>query len=35
MNIDKEITINLTPDDIKEIITEYCKREGCTVTCKG
>ena len=28
MNINKEIIINLTPDDVKEIITEYCKREG-------
>ena len=28
MEINKEVTINLTPDDVKEIITEYCKREG-------
>lgn len=28
MKIDKNITINLTEDDVKEIIVEKCQREG-------
>lgn len=31
MNIKKNITINLSEDDVKEIITEYCIKNGYDV----
>ena len=31
MNIKKNITINLSEDDVKEIITEYCIKNGYNV----
>ena len=32
MEIKKNITINLSENDVKEIITDYLKREGYDVT---
>lgn len=32
MNIKKNITINLSEDDVKKIITEYCIKNGYEVT---
>ena len=32
MEIKKSITINLSENDVKEIIADYLKREGCDVT---
>lgn len=31
MNIKKNITINLSEDDVKEIIAEYCNKNGYKV----
>lgn len=34
MNIKKNITINLSEDDVKQIIADYLTREGYDVTAK-
>lgn len=34
MEIKKNITINLSEDDVKQIIVEYVKREGYEVSIK-
>lgn len=31
MNINKNITINLSEDDVKEIIADYCNKNGYKV----
>lgn len=35
MDIKKNITIDLTPDDVKEVITEHFAKEGYTVKLDG
>ncbi len=35
MNIKKNVTINLSEDDVKEIIAEYCNKNGYRVTVEN
>ncbi len=32
MNINMEVTANLTPDEVNEIITDYLEKQGYTVS---